>query len=119
MDKKHNYQIRAEVLDVFEENCTLAMFCKVKKPEGVKEVPPSHVHKDQIPDLLKEVGLAYLAHDGKKQREFLESPEIEAKGDFISFADLKKWVEKYVLKYTDEGKIKEALSFFERSDESG
>ena len=33
----------------------------------------------------------------------------------ISFEDLKRWVEKYVHKYTDEGKIKEALGFFDTS----
>ena len=114
MKKNHNYQVRQEVLDVFEENCTLAMFCRVKKPDGVGAIPPGFVHEKQVEQLLREVGLAYLSFKtAKLQKELFEHPDRKSKGDLISFEDLKRWVEKYVHKYTDEGKIKEALGFFD------
>ena len=91
-------------------------------PDGnVKEHHDDFVHVKNLDALLHDVGLPYLVTNKstRLEKELVENADRDKThgDDFISLKDVVKFVEKYIHKYTDDARLKEAIGFFDNDND--
>ncbi len=79
-------------------------FCPREK--NVRSYPKRYVPADKIEFVLKEIGFTYIAtnkrHKIRSNLIELDNRDRSKGNDFVSFDDIKRFLEKYIHKYTNK-----------------
>ena len=94
-------------------------FCPRDKDK--KSYPKRYVPVDKIEFVLKEIGFTYIAvnkrHKIRQNLIELDNRDRSKGNDYVCFDDIKRFLEKYIHKYTNKKKVMEAVSFFDTDND--